>query len=126
MGRATCGDAAGARVFQGSAREAHEQRVGSVGTGTELRMELGADHPGVIPQLADLHQGAVGQGAAGDEARLLQPGPKLVVQLVAVAVPLDDFLATVSGVGLGARHQSATVTAQPHGAALVLYAPLLR
>ncbi len=52
-------------------------------------------------------------------------GTKLVVQLVAVAVPFDDFVAAVDGLGLGARHQAAGVAAQPHGAALVLHPSLL-
>ena len=49
MGGAPCGDAAGAGVFQGGAHETNEQRVRSVGTGAELWMELGADHPGMVP-----------------------------------------------------------------------------
>src|SRR3990170_3128813 len=116
----------GAGTLQGGADEPGEQRVGTVGPRPELRVELGADHPGVVPELADLNQRAVRQRAAGDEARRLKLRAELVVELVAVPVSLHDLIAAVGLARLRRLHQTAGVTAQAHGAPLVLDAPLLR
>ena len=100
--------------------------MGTVGTRPELGVELGAYHPGVISQLADLDQGIVGEGAAGHQASFLKLGAELVVQLVAVTVALNDFVPAVGGARFGLLHQATGVAAEAHGAALFLHPLLLR
>ena len=55
---------AGERALDGGGEEAGEQRVRSVRPRAELRVELRADHPGVVADLADLDERAVRGGAA--------------------------------------------------------------
>ena len=50
---------AGERALDGGGEEAGEQRVRAVRPRAELRVELRADHPGVVADLADLDERAV-------------------------------------------------------------------
>src|SRR5207253_9167801 len=70
---------AGERAIDGGGEEAGEQRVRAVRPRAELRVELRADHPGVVADLADLDERAVRSGAARDEAGLFELGAVLVV-----------------------------------------------
>src|SRR5256885_13861380 len=61
---------AGERALDGGGEEAREQRVRAVRPRAELRVELRADHPGVVADLADLDERAVRGRAARDESGL--------------------------------------------------------
>src|SRR3954466_14040658 len=67
-----------------------EQRMRAVGPRLELGMELGADHPGVIRHLGDLHQPPVGRKAAENQPLRRQPLPIVIVELEAMAVALEN------------------------------------
>src|SRR5206468_8580832 len=90
---------AGERALDGGGEEAGEQRVGAVRPRAELRVELRADHPGVVADLADLDERAVRGRAARDEAGLFQLGAVLVVELVAVSVALGYLAGPVRRMG---------------------------
>src|SRR5207244_9781050 len=109
---------AGERALDGGGEEASEQWMRAVRPRTELRVELRADHPGVVADLADLDERAVRGRAAGDEAGLFELGAVLVVELVAVAVALGHLVRAVSAVGARAGDEAAGVLAEPHAAAL--------
>src|SRR5437660_1156064 len=64
--------------------EVAEERMRPVGPGAKLRVELRADHPGMVAQLADLDERAVGGDAAGHQSLrfplLLENGAVEVVE----------------------------------------------
>src|SRR5437867_13285672 len=91
----------------------------AVRPGAELRVELRADHPRVIADLADLDERAVRGRAARDQAGLFELGAVLVVELVAVAVALGHLAGRVSAMGARAGDEAAVVAAQPHRPALI-------
>src|SRR5207249_8541969 len=91
----------------------------AVRPGAELRVELRADHPRVIADLADLDERAVRGRAARDEAGRFELGAVLVVELVAVAVALGHLVRLVGAMGARAGDEPAGVLAEPHAAALV-------
>ena len=76
-----------------------EQRMGPVGPGLQLRVELHPHKPGVAGQLHNLCQlpvgGQPGQNKTGSGDRL----PKVVVELIAVPVALADLQGAVGGKG---------------------------
>ena len=98
--------------------------MGPIGTGLEFGMELYAYHKGMIRHFRRLDQLAVRRQAAHHDARRFQSFAVLVVDFVAVAVPLHSFGDAVSlghtGVGLGPER----VMPQPHRAAQVGNRPL--
>src|SRR5664280_773816 len=98
-----------------------EQRMRAGRPGEELRVSLGGDvvrmHVG--RQLGELDQAAVGRGAGEAESGLLDLGPVVVVDLVAVAVALIDQEGTVGTGDDRAFGQLGRVGPQPHGAAKV-------
>ena len=94
------------------------------GPGLELRVELHAQEPGVALQLYHLHQQAVGRDARDDHAVGAEGLAVVVVELVAVAVALEDDLFLV---GLGrqaAGDQAAGIGPQAHGATLAVMPPV--
>src|SRR5438552_7781910 len=107
------------RALDGGGEESGEQRVRAVRPRAELRVELRADHPGVVANLADLDERAVRGRAAGDEAGLFELGAVLVVELVAVAVALGHLGGLVGAMGARAGDEPTVVFAEPHRPALV-------
>src|SRR3989454_3630698 len=105
--------------------ERAEERMGLPRARAEFRVELPGHEPWVIGQLDDLHELLVGPDARDPEAALLERVEVVVVDLVAMAVPLPDGALPV-GLGSGAalaEHDG--VEPEAHGAALVLDGPLL-
>ena len=89
-------------------------------------MELGAHEPGVVRQLHDLYQMAVGGETRQEHALFLQLRPEAVVELVAVAVALGDLRGAVQRPAAAPLRQDAGVFAQAHGAALFRDVHLVR
>ena len=82
-------------------------------------MELDAHEPGVVFPLHDLHQAAVGGQSGQGQAAGLQLRPELVVELIAVAVPLGNVQGAVGFIGKGVLPgDPAGAGAQAHGAPL--------
>ena len=57
--------------------------------GLKFGMELNGQEPGVVAQLDDLDNDAVGTGARRDQAVLLKRLAVFIVKLVAMAMALD-------------------------------------
>src|ERR1051325_2507125 len=93
-----------AALEESSLDEILEQRVRSIGTGTELWVELARHEPRMIRQLDDLNQATVGRHAAEDHAVLVHHLAVLVVELEAVPVPLVDDLLPIRLVGRSEEH----------------------
>ena len=92
------------RLYQGT-----EKWMRPVRSGRELRMELGAYHERMVTHLADLNQLAIRGQPRGHKASLAQRIAVLVVELKAVAVPLEDLWHPIGGGSPGPRHQVARV-----------------
>ena len=69
-----------------------KQRMGPVGPGFQLRVELHPHKPGVAGQLHHLHQLPIGGQPGQDKTGPGDCLPEVVVELVAVAVALADLL----------------------------------
>src|SRR6202035_1456745 len=85
--------------------------------GGELRVELRGEEPRVLRQLDHFHQ------AIARETREAQPRRPIalqvaVVELVAMAVALEDHLASVQLAGPRPRREQHFLGAEAHGAAL--------
>ena len=87
--------------------EAAEERVRAVGFAQELRVELAGEVEGMFLQLDHFHELAVGRGAAEGQALTLEFFAVVVVEFVAVPVPLVDDEGTVEQLGLAAHHELA-------------------
>src|SRR5450759_3008366 len=99
------------------ADEALEQRMRLHGLGFELGMELAAEIPRMVADLADLDVGTVGRLAGDLEARRLQAVFVFPIELVAVAMAFVDFARAVRLVGHAAFGQAASPASEAHGAA---------
>ena len=77
-------------MFQGGVHKAPEQRMWPVGAGFELRVSLSGYVKGVSAQLAHFHDASVGRGAGETKSVFREGGPEIIVDLIAVAVPLVD------------------------------------
>ena len=99
--------------------------MGPVRTALELRVELGTHEPGVVRDLHDLHQAAVGRLSCQSHALGLHICPVVVVELKAVAVTLGDLRRAVQRITVGILGQHAGVLAQTHGAALFRHVHLV-
>src|SRR5580704_14874501 len=97
----------------------------AVGPREELRMELRPEHPGMVAQLTDLHQGTVGRNPAGDQTRMGKQAAVGVIELVTMAVPLGHDIGPVGPVSATARRKAAWVGPEPHRSALLLNTTLL-
>src|SRR5687768_8230616 len=100
--------------------------MGPIRPRAKFRVELGADHEGVVADLRDLNQAAVRRSAACHQAKRLKLLAVGVVELVAMAMALAHFLEAVGLLGLTAGRQAADVSAEAHGATLLVDAFLLR
>ena len=89
-------------------------------------MELGAHEPGVVRQLHDLHQTAVGGQTRQNHALFLHLRPEIVAELIAVAVAFGDLPGAVQSGAAAALRQDAGVLSKPHGAALFRHVYLVR
>src|SRR6266542_3893749 len=117
---------AGALMVQRGLDERGKERMRFPRARAEFRMELAGHEPRVVGQLDDLHQLLVGPDARDPEAALLERVEIVVVDLVAMAVPLPDGALPIGPGGGAALAQRDGVEPEAHGAALVLDASLLR
>src|ERR1039458_814155 len=99
------------------ADEALEQRVRLHGLALELGMELAAQIPRMVGELADFDVRIVRRLARDLEARRLQALFVFAIELVAVVMGLVDFARAVGVVSDAALGQAASPASQPHGAA---------
>src|ERR1035441_8289784 len=99
------------------ADEALEQRVRLHGLALELGMELAAQIPRMVGELADFDVRIVRRLARDLQARRLQALFVFAIELVAVAMALVDFARAVGVVSDAALGQAASPASQPHGAA---------
>src|SRR5208283_1979400 len=84
-----------------------EQRMRLHRLGLELGMELAAQIPRVVGDLANLDVSVIGRLAGEAQAARLQPVFVLTVELIAMAVALVDFARAVRAVGEARFHQLA-------------------
>ena len=98
----------------------------AVGAAFEFRVELAPNEPRMAGQLDDLHKGAIRGCARKHQTGLLQLLPESVIEFVAVTVAFADLPPAVQGKGFGALGKQAGIASQPHGAALLGHAHLLR
>ena len=83
--------AAALALLEAAPMKALNSGCGSMRLGLELGMELAAQVPGMVGELADLDVGAVGRLAGDAQAGGLQAVLVLAVEFVAVPVALADF-----------------------------------
>src|SRR5690349_16257617 len=95
------------------------------GSTFELRMELAAQEVRMILELDDLHEAMVGAQSRHCQTGLLQGLAVLVVQLIAMPVPLADLGHAVSIVRVGSWREHARIGAKAHGRTLINDAPLV-
>src|SRR4029077_623294 len=89
-----------------------EQRMRTVGSRSELGMELCRHEPRVIRQLDDFHEATVGRHTAEDHPRVAERFAVLVVEFETMAVTLVDDLFALSLVRERTRHELAWIKAQ--------------
>src|SRR5271157_438696 len=109
-------------VLIGGPNERLEQGMRLHGLGLELGMELAAEIPRMIGDLADFDVGLVGRLAGDPQSRGFQPFFIFAIELIAVAVALVDLAHAIGAVGETVLGQLAGPAAQPHGAAEVVHA----
>src|SRR5690606_10716197 len=102
-------------VLQCRIDEAGEKRVAVARRGGELRVELDAHEPGMLRKLHDFGQLFGGRAGADHHACLFEARDVGVVDLVAMAVPLVDFVA-IDGLGAAARLDRTALRTLAHGA----------
>ena len=76
------------RVHQSGLDKAEKQRMWPVRAALELRVELTAHKPGMIGKLYNFHQSAVRGKAGQPQALFRQDLAKLVVEFIAMPMPL--------------------------------------
>jgi len=79
----------------------------------------------MILEFNDFNELAIGGQTSGSESCLLQSITEVVVELKSMAVPLIDDGLTIRCRSATPFHKVTRVGAQPHRAALRIYAPLL-
>ena len=89
-------------VFKCCADEIREERMGTVGAGTEFRVELHPHKPRMVFNFDYLDQLFIGGDAREGQARIFKLGPVVVVKFIAVAVPLVDHFFSVQLPAFGA------------------------
>jgi len=78
-------------------------------------MKLGTHHPGVIAQLGDFHEAAIGRESAEIHPCTNQQITVLVVEFEAVAVPFGDQRSRVRSFCSGSGHNLAGIHSKTHG-----------
>src|SRR5579862_2130506 len=96
-----------AAVFIRRADEGAKQRMRLERFGFELRMELAAQEPRVIRNLADLNVGLIRRFAGNSQASGSKNFFVLAIELVAVPVALADLARTIGSLGETALFQHA-------------------
>src|SRR6266849_4325286 len=96
-----------------------EERVRAIRATLKFGMELRADKPGMICQSKYRHLAIIGWAVADYHAMRLHAPAKLIVELVAMAVALEDNGFAIGPVGLCAGRQAADPVSQAHGTTLV-------
>src|SRR5664279_3168938 len=91
--------------------ECREERMRVQGPALELGVELAAQEEGVVLQFHDLHEDAVGAHAREYQALVLQGLLVLVVELVAMSMPLADLGGAVGFGGLAVRCEATGIGA---------------
>src|ERR1035437_8667867 len=104
-------------LLVGGPDERREQRMRMHRLGLELRLELAAQVPRVPRDFADLHVGLVRRLPRDPQPGRCQDLFVLAVELVAVAVPLDDLARAVGPAGETVLRQAARPPSQAHGSA---------
>src|SRR5689334_6813951 len=99
--------------------EALEERMGLVRLALEFGMKLAGNEEGVVLQLDDLDELAVGRQAAEDEAGLLEALLVGVIEFVTVPVAFVDHECAVEMRRHGIHGELAGLGAEAHGAALL-------
>ncbi len=99
--------------------ELAEERMRACGPTLELWVELRADEPGMIFQFNDLDQAAICGLPAERHASSLHWLAIAVVELIAVAMALEDDRLAIRRLHLAPRRQAADPLAQPHRATLI-------
>src|SRR5690348_1406543 len=88
--------------------------------GLELRMELAAEEPGMLHDLADLHVNAVGSFARDAKARGFELLFVLAIELVAVAMAFVNLTGAIGARGEAIGMEMARPTSQAHRAAEIV------
>ncbi len=96
----------------------------SIGATLKFWMELGGHKPGMVGQFYDLDQAIVSGTAAHYHTMCFHALAVFIVELVAMAMALEDNSFAISLVGFGARGEAAHPIAQAHGTALIGYLAL--
>src|SRR5580658_3512939 len=107
-------------MSDGRSDEGLEQGVDLRRTRAELGMELRAQEERVVLDLEDLDERAVRRETREHDPLLPEAVAVLVVELVAVPVPLLDLDRAVGLVSLAALLERARVEAEAHGPALLV------
>src|SRR6516165_12369558 len=110
----------GQTMLVGRTNEGLEERMRLHGLRFELRVELAAQIPGVIRDLADLDVGAVRCFPGDAQPGGLQSVFILAVELVAVAVAFVDFALAIGLTRKAVFGQTAGPASQPHGASKLI------
>ncbi len=105
-------------ITVGGGDEAFEEGVGLVRFALEFWMELARDEEGVVFQLDDFDEFAVGRSAAKDEPGFFKFGPVGVIEFVAMPMPFVDQERAVNVVCAGTHDELARLSTETHGAAL--------
>ena len=85
----------------------------------EFRVKLTSQKPGMITDFDDLDQFTVRRNPADDHSLFLQPIQKFVVEFIAVAVALGNFLLVICLEGQRMVCNTTAVCAQPHAGAFL-------
>src|SRR5438128_2094908 len=99
--------------------------MGAVGTGAELRMELRGDKVWMAGDLDDLHQAVVRRQPGADQALFRQEFPVLVVEFIAMPMPLVDTRRSIQALGQRPGFELALIGSEPHGGAFIYNISLL-
>src|SRR5579863_6968808 len=95
--------------------EGREQRMRFERLGFELWMELAAQKPGMVRNLADFHVNGVGSLAGDPQPSARQNLFVLPVELVTMPMTFADLRRSVSAFGEASRCEQAGIRSQPHG-----------
>lgn len=101
----------------GRSDELPEERMGSVGTRTEFRVELCPNHEWVICKFHYLDEVAIGGQTGGPQSYGFELLSEYVVELPTVSVALMDYILSVGFGRPGVLDQLTGIQTQPHTAA---------
>src|SRR5438105_1253789 len=115
------GFGANAAIVERGAHERAEQRMRLQGLRLELRMELAAQEPGMIRELADLDVNAVGSLSGQPQTVLFQNSFVFAIEFVAVAMTLADLTPPVCLTCETVVRQLAGIRPQAHSSAQLIH-----